>query len=185
MPEVKPLKAEVTLAIRLNLLDGVWIDPETGLRLLATLDERDAEIARLTALVQHLESWQDRSGQRYDLTNPEASVQPLADGLERVAKELYKAESLLASTTDLANTWAREVGVVEAYNERELKALVDRLWTRLSLDNHRLTRERDEARTWANWPMTVDWRRGGSRRTGSARRSLSRPVATETSQSTR
>ena len=50
------------------------------------------------------------------------------------------ALSLLATTTDLLNSWAREMHVREAYNEWEIKEVVDRLWselsTRLFADKH-------------------------------------------------
>ena len=39
------------------------------------------------------------------------------------------AASLLASATDLLNTWARESGVTEARNESEIKQVIDRLWS--------------------------------------------------------
>jgi hypothetical protein len=42
------------------------------------------------------------------------------------------ALSLLASTTDLLNSWARETQVKEAYNEWEIKEVVDRLWSEIS-----------------------------------------------------
>ena len=42
------------------------------------------------------------------------------------------ALSLLASATDLLNSWAREMQVREAYNEWEIKEVVDRLWSELS-----------------------------------------------------
>lgn len=42
------------------------------------------------------------------------------------------ALSLLASTTDLLNSWAREASVQEAHNEKEIREVVDRLWSTLS-----------------------------------------------------
>jgi hypothetical protein len=38
-----------------------------------------ADNERLTALVEHLQSWRDKQGAFHDLTNPEASVQPIID----------------------------------------------------------------------------------------------------------
>jgi len=43
------------------------------------------------------------------------------------------AEGMLASCTDLANSWARESGVAEAERESDLKALIDRLWSHWTL----------------------------------------------------
>lgn len=40
--------------------------------------------------------------------------------------------SLLASATDLLNSWAREMHVQEAYNEQDIKGVIDRLWSELS-----------------------------------------------------
>lgn len=46
----------------------------------------------------------------------------------------HEAQGELASATDLANSWARESGVPEAYNEAALKGVIDRLWSRLSVE---------------------------------------------------
>src|ERR1019366_1668339 len=41
--------------------------------------------------------------------------------------------SLLASATDLLNSWAREMGVHEAQTEADIKPVIDRLWSTLSI----------------------------------------------------
>lgn len=46
--------------------------------------------------------------------------------------EKNDALSLLASATDLLNSWAREMSVREAYNEQDIKGVVDRLWSAIS-----------------------------------------------------
>lgn len=46
----------------------------------------------------------------------------------------HEAQGELASATDLANSWARESGVPEAYNEAALKGVIDRLWSKLSVE---------------------------------------------------
>ena len=43
-----------------------------------------------------------------------------------------EALSLLASSTDLLNSWAREMGVLEARNEAGIKGVINRLWSELS-----------------------------------------------------
>lgn len=45
----------------------------------------------------------------------------------------WDAEEELSSATDLANMWAREMGVEEASDIYGLRLLVDRLWTASSL----------------------------------------------------
>ena len=40
--------------------------------------------------------------------------------------------SLLASATDLLNSWARDISVTEARNESEIKLVIDRLWAECS-----------------------------------------------------
>lgn len=52
-----------------------------------------------------------------------------------------QAEILLASTTDFANTWARECCVGQAKRKEDIKALVERLWERASITGA----ERDQA----------------------------------------
>lgn len=47
--------------------------------------------------------------------------------------KLDEAESELASATDLANSWAREMGISESPDVYGLKQLIDRLWTACTL----------------------------------------------------
>jgi len=49
------------------------------------------------------------------------------------AKEAGRLRLLMASATDLANSWAREIGVEESQQIEGLAKLIDRLWTRNSL----------------------------------------------------
>lgn len=44
----------------------------------------------------------------------------------------WEALSLLASATDLLNSWAREMGVQEAKTEADIKGVIDRLWSETS-----------------------------------------------------
>jgi len=37
-------------------------------------------------------------------------------------------EGIVASASDIANSWARELGVAEIENVEELPKLIDRLW---------------------------------------------------------
>ncbi len=60
------------------------------------------------------------------------------DYADRIA-ELKDAESLLASTADLMNSWAREWGVTETYNEKGAKVLLGELWDKAA--NIRLQRD--------------------------------------------
>lgn len=53
--------------------------------------------------------------------------------MEALRKRMDKAEGELASATDLANSWARELGVQEAHNETDLKGVIERLWSKLSV----------------------------------------------------
>lgn len=52
--------------------------------------------------------------------------------VERLTKERDDARDVLASSTDLANTWARESSVAEADSMFDLQQLIDRLWARNS-----------------------------------------------------
>ena|SRR5689334_16067110 len=54
-------------------------------------------------------------------------------------QERDDAESLLASATDLLNSWAREWGVVETFNEQGIKVLINELWDKAA--NIRLKRD--------------------------------------------
>lgn len=51
---------------------------------------------------------------------------------EREAK--HDALSLLASATDLLNTWAREWSATEALRPEQIKVAIDSLWRRAALD---------------------------------------------------
>lgn len=68
--------------------------------------------------------------------------------LERINTDLRKqldaAQEILASTTDLANSWAREYGVPEAATESELHKLIDRLWANQSSIYFKVMAERDK-----------------------------------------
>lgn len=57
----------------------------------------------------------------------------------RLKAQRDESESLLASTTDLLNSWAREYEVHEAPNEKGIKGVVNRLWDKCAL----LRTERD------------------------------------------
>ena len=48
--------------------------------------------------------------------------------LKAIENRMWEAESLLASATDLLNSWAREFSVKEAHNESEIKQVINRLW---------------------------------------------------------
>ena len=62
---------------------------------------------------------------RNELTQAQAN---LAAAQERTSE----SDSLLASATDLVNSWAREMGVQEAHDEKDIKGVTDRLWSELS-----------------------------------------------------
>lgn len=49
----------------------------------------------------------------------------------------WAARSLLASATDLLNSWAREMAVKEAHDESDIKGVIDRLWSELSTEMSR------------------------------------------------
>ena len=55
-----------------------------------------------------------------------------------------EVDAVLASATDLANSWAREVSVAEAQDERELCSVIDRLWSKTSIDHFNLVQALDE-----------------------------------------
>ena len=44
---------------------------------------------------------------------------------------------LLASATDLLNSWAREMSIQEAHDELDIKGVIDRLWSALSTEMSR------------------------------------------------
>lgn len=63
--------------------------------------------------------------------NSQADIKAALDALDAADKsmeQLLESASLLASSTDLLNSWARESYVPEASNESEIKALINRLW---------------------------------------------------------
>lgn len=66
------------------------------------------------------------------MTNPgefqQAVEQAKVSANSQIMTERDKAESLLASATDLLNSWARETGVMQADSPSEIKAVIDRLW---------------------------------------------------------
>jgi hypothetical protein len=53
------------------------------------------------------------------------------------------AETVLASATDIGNSWAREACVMEARTTYEIGALIDRLWAGISRDHNKLREQRD------------------------------------------
>lgn len=61
-----------------------------------------------------------------------ASHAALVEQVAGLHSQRDDALSLLASTTDLLNSWAREASVQEAHNEKEIREVVDRLWSTLS-----------------------------------------------------
>ena len=67
---------------------------------------------------------------------------------EKAARETaetkkHNAQSQLASATDFANIWARESGVLEAYDERDLKDVIDRIWSKASGQRTKAETDRD------------------------------------------
>lgn len=52
-------------------------------------------------------------------------------------QDKWEALSLLASATDLLNSWAREMAVKEAHDESDIKGVIDRLWNELSTEMSR------------------------------------------------
>ena len=63
---------------------------------------------------------------RYVCANEE--MQRLREEVKRLRAERDEAQSLLASTTDLLNSWARDTYVQEAKSEASIKDVVTRLW---------------------------------------------------------
>lgn len=53
---------------------------------------------------------------------------------EKAEADKHDAQSQLASATDLANSWARESHVREARDESDLRGVIDRLWSRMSVE---------------------------------------------------
>lgn len=49
-----------------------------------------------------------------------------------------------AAATDLANSWARQLGVQEAYDERGLHKLIGRLWDEVSLRQRKETEDSEK-----------------------------------------
>lgn len=116
MPKVKPLTAEeIEEARRVaeahpNGFTGIWLatidEREARIRELEAMltlrdkriveikkqrDDITAEITRLTAMVQHLESWRSSEGIFMDLTNPEAEVEPLITRIKDLEAERGEA----------------------------------------------------------------------------------------------
>lgn len=59
----------------------------------------------------------------------------LAANWKRIAAleaQLAEAQGIIASSTDLANTWARELGVQEDIDGKGLQRLIDRIWSEAS-----------------------------------------------------
>jgi len=61
--------------------------------------------------VAHLGSWKDQQGHFHDLTNPEAEVQPIIDGLAEAKTRAEQAENVLAQEKA-----ARE-GILKAWQD--------------------------------------------------------------------
>lgn len=101
MLDAKPLTAEELKDIRSHRYTyRHWEDDD---RFLATLDERDRELAdekieceRSDRLIAHLSSWQDADGHFHDLTNPEYQVQPFITDCFRLTRDLAEARKALA-----------------------------------------------------------------------------------------
>lgn len=101
--EAKPLTNEELKALWTEMENNPWR------RFKATIESRDREIAELKAklkraelsidnssqerdaaiqLIDHLGSWKDKDRHCYDLTNPEAQVQPIIDKLDAAIQSL-------------------------------------------------------------------------------------------------
>jgi hypothetical protein len=52
--------------------------------------------------------------------------------MDNMSEQINDALSLLASATDLLNSWAREMGVQEARTENDIKGVINRLWDGIS-----------------------------------------------------
>ena len=65
--------------------------------------------------------------------------------VEELKRERDDAQGLLASATDLANSWARETGVFEAHDEKDIRGVIDRLWAKTSASFYEEVRRRDAA----------------------------------------
>src|SRR5579883_2855413 len=90
----------------------------------------------------------------YDKAKAEfkARVAALEEQLEQAQRERGETESLLASTTDLLNSWARESGVTETYSEKGIKVLANDLWSCYSTQRQKRIEaeyERDQLRARA------------------------------------
>jgi len=73
------------------------------------------------------------------LAELDGANQDRVDALNRATSAEIRCgelESAAASATDLANSWARELGVPEAANESGLKGVIDRLWSAASVRIH-------------------------------------------------
>ena len=78
----------------------------------------DSEVARERAetLIERLESWDDASGQTYDVTNPEAQVQPIINFKLKaeadLARERGRLEFLLRTIIGTSREGAYHTGFV-------------------------------------------------------------------------
>ncbi len=89
MSDTKILSAE-EIASRTKLNDSVWVGEILRSHALVVA-QRDAALQRaeqVEAVCAHLGSWQSAQGYFFDLTNPEAEVQPLLDLLTRIKEAL-------------------------------------------------------------------------------------------------
>ncbi len=86
----------------------------------------------------------EHGGSVYDCTDClRAEVNGLDAEIARLKSRNDTAETVLASATDLGNSWAREACVMEARTTYEIGSLIDRLWACISRDHNKLREERD------------------------------------------
>lgn len=104
-------------------------------------DSRDATIASLTARLTEEETEHDKVSAHAaekiaDLT---AKLGEAERQRETIRANMHDAEGLLASATDLLNSWAREHSVTEARCEENIKQVINGLWDRTMEYHQRAT----------------------------------------------
>ena len=95
---------------------------------------KDDCIAYLKLAISQLETRAAFGDQCYQDQCENAYIeQSVVDRRVREVKvKLDDAEWLLASTTDLLNSWARELGVAESERKSGIRLLADRIWSEVS-----------------------------------------------------
>ena len=124
MTDLKPLSKEDLDKIRARPIAHTELER----RLLATIGVLEKERDHQSKVLDHLGSWKDAKGCFYDLTNPEAQVQPIIDAacnLESRQKKLVEALTELESISALVAAKIVVQKVLSSNDSHRLRCAID------------------------------------------------------------